>query len=119
MGLAGSSSPFGQAYGQGAGQQLGAGGVNAPLQNSLPPFPSDLKGAAVTNVANLVSSRGTNQTVLWFIINILSLAVQAVIKQSTRLCLKMIKDECTGVIKMQICCCRCLLGGWCPLWVFT
>uniref|UniRef100_W5M4A1 histone acetyltransferase n=1 Tax=Lepisosteus oculatus TaxID=7918 RepID=W5M4A1_LEPOC len=62
MGLPGSSSPFGQPYGQNTGQQLGTTGVNpvnpqlqnkAGLSNSLPPFPTDLKGAAVTSVPNL------------------------------------------------------------------
>lgn len=59
MGMAGGNSPFGQ-Y-QGGGQQMGTAGVNAQLQNkgtmpnSLPPFPTDLKGAAVTSVPNMVS----------------------------------------------------------------
>ncbi|XP_049329239.1 CREB-binding protein isoform X2 [Astyanax mexicanus] len=57
MGMAGGSSPFGQ-Y-QAGGQQLGGAGVNAQLQNkaalqnSLPPFPTDLKGGAVSSVPNM------------------------------------------------------------------
>ncbi|KAA0712353.1 CREB-binding protein [Triplophysa tibetana] len=57
MGMAGGNSQFGQ-Y-QGGGQQMGTAGVNAQLQNkgalpnSLPPFPTDLKGAAVTSVPNM------------------------------------------------------------------
>ncbi|XP_051550734.1 histone lysine acetyltransferase CREBBP-like isoform X3 [Myxocyprinus asiaticus] len=57
MGMAGGNSPFGQ-Y-QGGGQQMGTTGVNAQLQNkgalpnSLPPFPTDLKGAAVTSMPNM------------------------------------------------------------------
>uniref|UniRef100_A0A8C2I6Z6 histone acetyltransferase n=1 Tax=Cyprinus carpio TaxID=7962 RepID=A0A8C2I6Z6_CYPCA len=47
MGMAGGNSPFGQ-Y-QGGGQQMGTAGVNAQnkgtLPNSLPQFPTDLKGA--------------------------------------------------------------------------
>lgn len=58
MGMAG--SPFGQQYSQGGVQQQM--GVNAQQQlrnkaalaNSLPPFPSDLKGAS--SMPNLVSS---------------------------------------------------------------
>lgn len=59
MGMAGGGSPFGQ-Y-QTGGQQLAAAGVNAQLQNkaalanSLPAFSADLKGAAVSNVPNMVS----------------------------------------------------------------
>lgn len=57
MGMAGGNSPFGQ-Y-QGAGQQMGTTGVNAQnkgaLPNSLPQFPTDLKGATVTSVPNMVS----------------------------------------------------------------
>jgi hypothetical protein len=71
MGMAG--SPFGQQYGQGGAQQQM--GVNAQQQlrnkaalaNSLPPFPSDLKGAnslppfpsdlkGASSMPNLVSS---------------------------------------------------------------
>ncbi|KAL0159865.1 hypothetical protein M9458_043590, partial [Cirrhinus mrigala] len=55
MGMGGGNSPFGQ-Y-QGAGQQMGATGVNAQnkgaLPNSLPQFPTDLKGATVTSVPNM------------------------------------------------------------------
>ncbi|XP_048847008.1 LOW QUALITY PROTEIN: CREB-binding protein-like [Brienomyrus brachyistius] len=60
MGLGGNSAPFGQPYGQSAGQQLVGTGVTgvgsqlqtkSPLPNSLSPFPADLKGAA--SVANL------------------------------------------------------------------
>ncbi|XP_033908960.1 CREB-binding protein-like isoform X1 [Acipenser ruthenus] len=67
MGLPGNGSPFGQPYGQSAGQQLGAAGVNPQLQNkvglsnSLPPFPSDLKGAAVTSVPNLMQQQPQQQ----------------------------------------------------------
>lgn len=56
MGLGSNGGPFGtQPYGQGAtgpGQQLQN---KAALANSLPPFPSELKGAAVTSVPNMVS----------------------------------------------------------------
>ncbi|XP_051550123.1 CREB-binding protein-like isoform X2 [Myxocyprinus asiaticus] len=54
MGMAGGNSPFGQ-Y-QGGGQQMGMTSVNSQLQNkgalpnSLPPFPTDLKGATATSV---------------------------------------------------------------------
>ncbi|XP_016298315.1 CREB-binding protein-like isoform X2 [Sinocyclocheilus anshuiensis] len=55
MGMAGGNSPFGQ-Y-QGGGQQMGTAGVNAQnkgaLPNSLPQFPTDLKGAMVTSVPNM------------------------------------------------------------------
>uniref|UniRef100_A0A8C2I4F5 histone acetyltransferase n=1 Tax=Cyprinus carpio TaxID=7962 RepID=A0A8C2I4F5_CYPCA len=55
MGMAGGNSPFGQ-Y-QGGGQQMGTAGVNAQnkgtLPNSLPQFPTDLKGATVTSVPNM------------------------------------------------------------------
>ncbi|XP_016303710.1 CREB-binding protein-like isoform X3 [Sinocyclocheilus anshuiensis] len=55
MGMAGGNSPFGQ-Y-QSGGQQMGTTGVNAQnkgaLPNSLPQFPTDLKGATVTSVPNM------------------------------------------------------------------
>ncbi len=55
--MAGGNSPFGQ-Y-QSGGQQMGTTGVNAQnkgaLPNSLPQFPTDLKGATVTTVPNMVS----------------------------------------------------------------
>uniref|UniRef100_A0A673JEE7 histone acetyltransferase n=1 Tax=Sinocyclocheilus rhinocerous TaxID=307959 RepID=A0A673JEE7_9TELE len=55
MGMAGGNSPFGQ-Y-QSGGQQIGTTGVNAQnkgaLPNSLPQFPTDLKGATVTSVPNM------------------------------------------------------------------
>ncbi|XP_066511309.1 CREB-binding protein-like [Hoplias malabaricus] len=57
MGMAGSSSPFGQ-Y-QAGGQQLSGAGVNAQLQNkaalqnSISPFPTDLKGGTVSSVPNM------------------------------------------------------------------
>uniref|UniRef100_A0A3P9B5I0 histone acetyltransferase n=1 Tax=Maylandia zebra TaxID=106582 RepID=A0A3P9B5I0_9CICH len=61
MGL-GSNGPFGaQSYGQGAtgpGQQLNPQQQlqnKSALANSLPPFPNELKGAAVTSVPNMVS----------------------------------------------------------------
>ncbi|XP_063054379.1 histone lysine acetyltransferase CREBBP [Engraulis encrasicolus] len=53
IGMPGGGSPFGQAYGQGAGQQLGAGGVNAALQNSLP--------ANVANLAQLQQQASPQQ----------------------------------------------------------
>lgn len=62
MGLGTNGSPFGaQPYGQGAagpGQQLNPQQQlqnKAALANSLPPFPNELKGAAVTSVPNMVS----------------------------------------------------------------
>lgn len=62
MGL-GSNGPFGaQSYGQGAtgpGQQLNPQQQlqnKSALANSLPPFPNELKGAAVTSVPNMVST---------------------------------------------------------------
>lgn len=65
MGMAGGNSPFGQ-Y-QGGGTQMGTTGVNAQnkggLPNSLPPFPTDLKGATVTSVPNMVSFPSCTQTV--------------------------------------------------------
>nr|XP_021329191.1 CREB-binding protein isoform X4 [Danio rerio] len=52
MGMAGGNSPFGQ-Y-QAGGQQLGTNAQNkGALPNSLPPFPTDLKGATVTSVPNM------------------------------------------------------------------
>lgn len=64
MGMAGGNSPFGQ-Y-QGGGQQMGTTGVNAQnkggLPNSLPPFPTDLKGATVTSVPNMVSFPSCTET---------------------------------------------------------
>ncbi|KAG7485366.1 CREB-binding protein isoform X2 [Solea senegalensis] len=55
MGLGSNGGPFGsQAYGQsaaGPGQQQLQN--KAALANSLPPFPSELKGAAVTSVPNM------------------------------------------------------------------
>lgn len=64
MGLSSNGGPFGaQAYGQGAtgpGQQLNPQQQlqnKVTLANSLPPFHSELKGPAVTNVPNMVSSR--------------------------------------------------------------
>lgn len=63
MGLGSNGGPFGaQPYGQGAagpGQQLNPQQQlqnKAALANSLPPFPSELKGAAVTSVPNMVSA---------------------------------------------------------------
>uniref|UniRef100_A0A1A8AMM4 histone acetyltransferase n=1 Tax=Nothobranchius furzeri TaxID=105023 RepID=A0A1A8AMM4_NOTFU len=60
MGLGTNGNPFGtQPYGQGAagpGQQLNPQQQlqnKAALSNSLPPFPNELKGAAVTNVPNM------------------------------------------------------------------
>ncbi len=57
MGLAGGNSPFRQ-Y-QSGGQQMGTTGVNvqskSALPNSLPQFPTDLKGATVTSMPNMVS----------------------------------------------------------------
>uniref|UniRef100_A0A1A8QVC8 histone acetyltransferase n=1 Tax=Nothobranchius rachovii TaxID=451742 RepID=A0A1A8QVC8_9TELE len=60
MGLGTNGNPFGtQPYGQGAagpGQQLNSQQQlqnKAALSNSLPPFPNELKGAAVTNVPNM------------------------------------------------------------------
>lgn len=64
MGLNSNGGPFGAAaYGQGAagpGQQLNPQQQQqlqnkAALANSLPPFPNELKGAAVTSVPNMVS----------------------------------------------------------------
>lgn len=62
MGLSSNGSPFGaQPYGQsaaGPGQQLNPQQQlqnKAALANSLPSFPSELKGAAVTSVSNVVS----------------------------------------------------------------
>lgn len=63
MGLGSNGGPFGaQAYGQGAtgpGQQLNPQQQlqnKATLANSLPPFASELKGAAVTSMPNMVSA---------------------------------------------------------------
>ncbi|XP_005990725.1 CREB-binding protein isoform X1 [Latimeria chalumnae] len=59
MGMTGNAVPFGQPYPQAGGQQLGATGVNPQLQNkqgmanSLPPFPTDIKGTSVANVPNM------------------------------------------------------------------
>lgn len=62
MGLGTNGSPFGaQPYSQGPtgqGQQLSTQQQlqnKAALANSLPPFPNELKGAAVTSVPNMVS----------------------------------------------------------------
>uniref|UniRef100_A0A3Q1BGG7 histone acetyltransferase n=1 Tax=Amphiprion ocellaris TaxID=80972 RepID=A0A3Q1BGG7_AMPOC len=62
MGMNNNGGPFGaQPYGQGAagpGQQLNPQQQlqnKAALANSLPPFPNELKGAAVTSVPNMVS----------------------------------------------------------------
>lgn len=61
MGMTGNTSPFGQPFSQTGGQQMGAPGVNPQLSskqsmvNSLPPFPTDIKNASVTNVPNMVS----------------------------------------------------------------
>lgn len=61
MGLGSNGGPFGaQPYGQGAsgpGQQLNPQQQlqnKTALANSLPPFPNELKGAAVTSVPNMV-----------------------------------------------------------------
>lgn len=61
MGLGSNGSPFGaQAYGQGAtgpGQPLNPQQQlqnKTALANSLPPFPNELKGGAVTSVPNMV-----------------------------------------------------------------
>lgn len=61
MGLNSNGGPFGaQSYGQGAtgpGQQLNQQQQlqnKVTLANSLPPFHNELKGAAVTNVPNMV-----------------------------------------------------------------
>lgn len=63
MSLSNNGGPFGaQAYGQGAtgpGQQLNPQQQlqnKVTLANSLPPFHNELKGHAVTNVPNMVSS---------------------------------------------------------------
>lgn len=63
MGLGSNGSPFGaQPYGQsatGPGQQLNPQQQlqnKAALANSLPPFPNELKGAAITSVPNMVSA---------------------------------------------------------------
>lgn len=59
MGMTGNTSPFGQPFSQTGGQQMGAPGVNPQLPskqnmvNSLPPFPTDIKNASVTNVPNM------------------------------------------------------------------
>uniref|UniRef100_A0A452T437 histone acetyltransferase n=1 Tax=Ursus maritimus TaxID=29073 RepID=A0A452T437_URSMA len=59
MGMTGNTSPFGQPFSQTGGQQMGAPGVNPQLSskqsmvNSLPPFPTDIKNASVTNVPNM------------------------------------------------------------------
>lgn len=71
MGLGSNGGPFGaQPYGQGAtgpGQQLNPQQQlqnKAALANSLPPFPSELKGAAVTSVPNMVSTVYTYSVIL-------------------------------------------------------
>lgn len=63
MGLGSNGGPFGaQPYGQGAtgpSQQLNPQQQlqnKAALANSLPPFPNELKGAAVTSVPSMVST---------------------------------------------------------------
>ncbi|XP_078805407.1 CREB-binding protein isoform X4 [Oryzias latipes] len=59
LGLGSNGGPFGaQSYGQGAagpGQQLTSQQLQskAALANSLPPFPNEVKGAAVTNIPNM------------------------------------------------------------------
>lgn len=62
MGLGSNGGPFGaQPYSQsaaGPGQQLNPQQQlqnKTALANSLPPFPNELKGAAVTSVPNMVS----------------------------------------------------------------
>ncbi|KAL4648694.1 CREB-binding protein-like isoform X3 [Arapaima gigas] len=69
MGLTGNNGTFSQPYGQahGPGQQLGGTGVNtqlqnkAPLPNSLPPFPGELKRTAVPNSPNLTQMQPQQQ----------------------------------------------------------
>lgn len=63
IGMGSNGGPFGaQPYGQGVtgpGQQLNPQQQlqnKAALANSLPPFPNELKGAAVTSVPNMVST---------------------------------------------------------------
>ncbi|XP_072125314.1 CREB-binding protein [Mobula birostris] len=69
MGISGNASLFGQGYGQAGGQQLGTTGVGPQMQNksnlsnSLPPFPSDLKGTQVTNVPNMSQQQSQVQQV--------------------------------------------------------
>ncbi|XP_048465612.1 CREB-binding protein [Rhincodon typus] len=69
MGISGNTSLFGQSYGQASGQQLGTAGVGPQLQNktnlsnSLPPFPTDLKGTQVTNVPNMSQQQSQVQQV--------------------------------------------------------
>lgn len=76
MGLGSNGGPFGaQPYGQGAtgpSQQLNPQQPlqnKAALANSLPPFPNELKGAAVTSVPSMVSAY-TDMTI-WLIAQIL------------------------------------------------
>ncbi|XP_047189650.1 CREB-binding protein isoform X4 [Scophthalmus maximus] len=71
MGLASNGGPFGaQPYGQGAagpGQQLNSQQQlqnKAALANSLPPFPSELKGAAVTSVPNMLQQQPPQQAAM-------------------------------------------------------
>lgn len=71
MGLNSNGGPFGaQSYGQGAtgpGQQLNQQQQlqnKVALANSLPPFHNELKGAAVTNVPNMVIPCYCDQTFL-------------------------------------------------------
>uniref|UniRef100_A0A8C4IIE3 histone acetyltransferase n=1 Tax=Dicentrarchus labrax TaxID=13489 RepID=A0A8C4IIE3_DICLA len=71
MGLGSNGGPFGaQPYGQGAtgpGQQLNPQQQlqnKAALANSLPPFPSELKGAAVTSVPNMLQQQPQQQTAM-------------------------------------------------------
>ncbi|KAJ8246212.1 hypothetical protein GJAV_G00265080 [Gymnothorax javanicus] len=69
MGLGVGGSSFTQAFVQGSGQQLGAGGVGAQLQNKtalpsgLPGFPSELKSNAVSGVPNLSQIQQQQQQV--------------------------------------------------------
>uniref|UniRef100_A0A671WCM1 histone acetyltransferase n=1 Tax=Sparus aurata TaxID=8175 RepID=A0A671WCM1_SPAAU len=71
MGLGSNGGPFGaQPYGQGAtgpSQQLNPQQPlqnKAALANSLPPFPNELKGAAVTSVPSMLQQQPQQQTAL-------------------------------------------------------
>uniref|UniRef100_A0AAQ5ZAN3 histone acetyltransferase n=1 Tax=Amphiprion ocellaris TaxID=80972 RepID=A0AAQ5ZAN3_AMPOC len=71
MGMNNNGGPFGaQPYGQGAagpGQQLNPQQQlqnKAALANSLPPFPNELKGAAVTSVPNMLQQQPQQQAAM-------------------------------------------------------
>lgn len=75
MGLGSNGGPFAaQSYGQGAtgpSQQLNPQQQlqnKAALANSLPPFPSELKGAAVTSVPNMVRACYTYWDIMVYIV---------------------------------------------------